>query len=97
MEMPNYTVEWAIDCWDAESPKEAARKIVRQYFGNIGTADHFTVTDQETGEVTELDAFSGEEGPIYCDTCGLAREDFHTPGPDVVCCDPAEEEEPFHA
>ncbi len=47
--MRSYTLEWSID-WCADTPQEAAREIVKQFFGNVGTADHFTVTDQETGE-----------------------------------------------
>lgn len=58
--MPSYTLEWRID-WDADSPKEAAQEVVQRFFGDVGIADHFTVTDQETGEVVELDAFSGDE------------------------------------
>jgi hypothetical protein len=58
--MPSFKLEWTID-WDAETPIEAAQEVVRQFFGNVGTADHFTVTDLETGEVTEVDAFSGDD------------------------------------
>jgi len=56
--MASFKLEWEIE-WDADTPLEAAQEVVRQFFGNVGTADHFTITDLETGEVTELDAFSG--------------------------------------
>lgn len=58
--MPSYTLEWSVD-WDADSPKEAAQEVVREFFGNLRTADHFTVIDQETGEITEVSAFSDDD------------------------------------
>lgn len=67
-----YLVVWEIDAY-ATSPREAARQVIDQYFGAIGTADHFTVTDQETGETFEIDAFDDdddEDGQDLCDQCG---------------------------
>lgn len=55
----SYTLQWEID-WDADTPKQAAQEVIREFFGNIGAADHFTVIDQETGEMTEVDAFSDD-------------------------------------
>lgn len=58
--MPSYTLQWEID-WDADTPQQAAQEVMREFFGNVGAADHFTVTDQHTGQITEVDAFSEEE------------------------------------
>lgn len=58
--MATYRLEWEIE-WDADTPKEAAQEVTRQFFGNVGLADHFTVTDLDTGEMVEVNAFSDEE------------------------------------
>ena len=57
--MPSYTVQWEIQV-DADSPEQAARQVFDEYFSDP-SANHFTVTDDETGEAFEVNALEDED------------------------------------
>jgi hypothetical protein len=55
-----YLLNWEIE-WDAATPRDAAQEVIRQFFGNVGLADHFSVTDLKTGKVVTVNAFSDQD------------------------------------
>lgn len=64
--MPNYTVTWVIDADEAATPREAAQQVADAYFaphiagGGEDTACCFTVTNEATGEVVQVDLSQDE-------------------------------------